>query len=130
MWKRATGHLWYLHLRIATTFSIFTCMMILNMFRLCRCSSTFFYFNYIVTFGILICFDIKEFEFEFEFWCFNATFSNISAISLRPVLVAEEARENHRPGQATGKLYHLRLRVECTIFVIYKAGREPTLYWW
>ena len=30
----------------------------------------------------------------------NATFSNISAISLRPVLVVEEARvlrENHRP---------------------------------
>ena len=26
----------------------------------------------------------------------------------------------------TGKLYHLRLRVECTFFVIYKAGREPT----
>jgi hypothetical protein len=31
-------------------------------------------------------------------------------------------------GQATGKLYHLRLRVECTLFVIYKAGREPTPY--
>jgi hypothetical protein len=29
-------------------------------------------------------------------------------------------------GQATGKRYHLRLRVECTLFVIYKAGREPT----
>jgi hypothetical protein len=28
-------------------------------------------------------------------------------------------------GQATGKLYHLRLRVECTLFVIYKSGREP-----
>jgi hypothetical protein len=27
-------------------------------------------------------------------------------------------------GQATGKLYHLRLRVECTLFVIYKDGRE------
>ena len=33
-------------------------------------------------------------------------------------------------GQATGKLYHLRLRVEGTIFVIYKAEREPTPYWW
>jgi hypothetical protein len=28
-------------------------------------------------------------------------------------------------GQATGKLYHLRLRVECTLFVIYKVGRDP-----
>ena len=33
-------------------------------------------------------------------------------------------------GQATGKLYHLRLWVECTLFVIYKAGHEPTPYWW
>ena len=50
---------------------------------------------------------------------FNATFSNISAISWRPVLVVEEAvmpEENHRPGKATGKLYHLQLRVECTLF--------------
>jgi hypothetical protein len=31
------------------------------------------------------------------FWCFNATFSNISAISWRPVLVVEVAGENHRP---------------------------------
>jgi hypothetical protein len=30
------------------------------------------------------------------FWCFNATFSNISAVSWRPVLVVEEARV---PGQ-------------------------------
>jgi len=60
---------------------------------------------------------------------FNATFSNISAISWRPVLVVEEAGENHH-GQATGKLYHLRLRVECTLFAIYKAGHEPTPYWW
>jgi hypothetical protein len=31
--------------------------------------------------------------------------------------------------QATDKLYHLRLRVERTLFVIYKDGREPTPYW-
>ena len=34
-----------------------------------------------------------------DFWCFNATFSNISAISWQPVLVVEEAGvpgENHR----------------------------------
>jgi len=28
---------------------------------------------------------------DFDFWCFNATFSNISTISWRPVLVVEEA---------------------------------------
>jgi hypothetical protein len=45
-----------------------------------------------------------------DFWCFNATFSNISAISWRPVLVVEEAEvpgENHNHGQATGKLYQV-----------------------
>jgi predicted secreted protein len=47
----------------------------------------------------------------------NATFSNIS---WRPVLVVEKKPEyperttDH--GQATGKLYHLRLRVECMLF--------------
>jgi len=37
---------------------------------------------------------------DLDFWCFNATFRNISAISWRPVLVVEEAGilgENHRP---------------------------------
>jgi hypothetical protein len=40
---------------------------------------------------------VEKVEFEFEFLVFNATFSNISAISWRPVLVVEEAGENHRP---------------------------------
>jgi hypothetical protein len=30
-------------------------------------------------------------DFDFDFWCFNATFSSISSISWRPVLVVEEA---------------------------------------
>jgi hypothetical protein len=53
-----------------------------------------------------------------DFLVFSATFSTISAISWRPVLVVEEAGvpgENHH-GQVTGKLYYLRLRVECTHF--------------
>jgi hypothetical protein len=63
------------------------------------------------------------------FIMFNATFSNISAISWRPVLVVEETgvlypERTTDHGQATGKLNHLRLRVECTLFVIYKAGHE------
>ena len=55
----------------------------------------------------------------FDFWCFNATFSNISAISWRPVLVVKETGvpgENHRPWASNCNLYHLRLRVECTLF--------------
>jgi hypothetical protein len=31
-------------------------------------------------------------------------------------------------GQATGKLYHLQLRVECTIFCNLQTEREPMLY--
>jgi hypothetical protein len=49
----------------------------------------------------------------------NTTFSNISAISWQPVLVVEEAGVPERTtdhGQETGKLHHLRLRVECTLF--------------
>jgi hypothetical protein len=37
--------------------------------------------------------------FIFYFWCFNATFNNISAISWRPVLVVEEAGENQTLGK-------------------------------
>jgi hypothetical protein len=47
----------------------------------------------------------------FDFWCFSATFSNISTILWRPVLVAEEAgvpRETiTHHGQATGTLLSL-----------------------
>ena len=53
------------------------------------------------------------------FLVFNTTFSNISAISWQPVLVVEEAEYPERTtdhGQAIGKLYHLQLQVECTLF--------------
>ena len=66
-----------------------------------------------------------------DFWCFNATFSSISAISWRPCLVVEEVGipgGTTDPGQATGKLYHLQLWVECILFIIYKDGRKPTPY--
>jgi hypothetical protein len=61
------------------------------------------------------------------FLVFNATFRNISAISWRPVLVVEEAGVSGEilHGQVTGKLYHLRLRVECTLFLFTKPGAIP-----
>jgi hypothetical protein len=52
------------------------------------------------------------------FIVFNATFSNISAISWRPGLVVEEARipgDTTDHGQATGKLYHWQLQVGRTL---------------
>ena len=55
----------------------------------------------------------------FDLLVFNATFNNIAAISWRSVLVVEEAGvsgENHQSRASTGKLYHLRLRVKCTLF--------------
>ena len=70
-------------------------------------------FKVFMTIDVFYCYIQKQ----IDFCCFNTTFSNISAISWRSVLVVEEAGvpgENHR--QATGKLYHLRLRVECTLF--------------
>jgi len=54
-----------------------------------------------------------------DFLALNATFSNISAISWRSVLVVEEAEYPERTtdhGQATDKFYHVRLRVERTFF--------------
>jgi hypothetical protein len=50
---------------------------------------------------------LNIFGTDFDFWCLNATFSNISAISWRPVLVVEEARvpgENHRPFNLQSRL--------------------------
>jgi hypothetical protein len=41
--------------------------------------------------------------------------------------VVEEAGVPIDQGQATGKPYHLLLRLH--LFVIYKTGREPTPYW-
>jgi hypothetical protein len=45
-----------------------------------------------------------------DFWCFNATFNNISAISWQPVLVVEEAgvpRENHHPWASTNNILNM-----------------------
>jgi len=58
---------------------------------ICICMGTRFVFVF-----CCICND----WFDFDLWCFNAAFSNISPISWRPVLVVEAAGvpgENHRP---------------------------------
>jgi hypothetical protein len=68
------------------------------------------------------------------FLVFYATFSNISAISWRPVLVVEEAGvpgENHRRTMGKQLVNFITCGCESSapFFVIYKAGREPTPYW-
>ena len=51
---------------------------------------------------------------------------SLFSLSWRPVLVVERTTDH---GQATGTRYHLRLRVECTLFCNLQFGREPTPYW-
>ena len=72
-------------------------------------------------FQLSITFSIFKISKKIDFWflVFNAIFINISTILSPPVLVVEETGDPERTtdhGQATGKLYHLRLRVECTLF--------------
>jgi hypothetical protein len=65
---------------------------------------------------------------------FNDTFSNISAISWRPVLVVEEAGVPGKKSPTMGKQLVNIITCGCEssapFFVIYKAGREPTPYWY
>jgi hypothetical protein len=63
------------------------------------------------------------------FIVFNATFSNIPAISWRPVLMAEEAGEPSTMGKQLVNFITHGCESSASFFVIYKAGREPMLYW-
>jgi hypothetical protein len=70
----------------------------------------------------------KELKWS-EAWCLTP----LSAISWRPVLVVEEARipgENHRPWARNWNFITCGCESSAPFFVIYKAGREPTPYWW
>ena len=51
----------------------------------------------------------------FYFWCFNSTFNNISAISWRPVLVVNEAGENHRPRASNCTLFSSPCQRQCEL---------------
>jgi hypothetical protein len=62
---------------------------------------------------------------------FNATFSNISAISWRPVLVVEEAGVPGEPptlGKQLVNFITCGCKSNAPFFVIYKGVREPTPY--
>ena len=56
--------------------------------------------------------DLPATRQNLNFLVFNATFSNIMATSFN----GGGSQSTRREPQATGKLYHLRLRVECTLF--------------
>jgi hypothetical protein len=62
---------------------------------------------------------------------FNATFSNISAISWQPVLEVEEAIVPGEPptmGKQLVNFITCGCESSAPLCVIYKAGREPTLH--
>jgi hypothetical protein len=68
----------------------------------------------------------------FDLWGFNATFSNISAISWQPVLEVEEAIVPGEPptmGKQLVNFITCGCESSAPLCVIYKAGREPTLHW-
>ena len=60
---------------------------------------------------------------------FNATFSNISAISWRPVLVVEEGGEPPTMGKQLVNFITCGCESSALVFIIYKAGCEPAPYW-
>ena len=73
---------------------VYVCHMFLMFFCVCICPCNSLEINKLQKIYIE-----NMIVWFFDFWCFNATFNNISAISWRPVLVVEEAGvpgENHR----------------------------------
>ena len=75
---------------------------------------------------------IKGDLIRFDFWCLTPLSTILQLYHSDQFQWWKKPEDQERTtdhGQAIGKLYHLRLRVKCTLFVIYKHGCEPTLYW-
>jgi hypothetical protein len=69
-----------------------------------------------------------------DFWCFNATFSNISAISWQATSFSSgRSRSTQREPPTMGMQLINFITCGCEssalFFVIYQAGREPMPYW-
>jgi hypothetical protein len=60
----------------------------------------------------------------------NEKMENRNKSSVEFILIALVINVNGKSSLSLNAgFYHLRLRVECTLFVIYKAVREPRPYW-
>ena len=126
---------WYLLVKLLAFFFIYDLLFVLSLNR--------YYIS-------IIC--LKLLWFSFDFFAINFLWINrsmfvdwlIDLLCLMPLSAIfqlyhgdqfywwkkpEYLERTTDHGQATGKLYHLKLLVKC-FFVIYKAGHEPTPYWW
>ena len=74
-------------------------------------------------------FDFCFFSFDFEFWCFNVTFSNISAIMAASFSGGISRREPLTMDKQLVSFITRGCESSAPFFVIYNAGREPTPYW-
>ena len=75
----------------------------------------------------------QKVEIIYVWLIFVATFSNISAISWRQVLAVEKARILREPPTMGKQLINFitcGCESSAPFFVIYKAGCDPTPYWW
>ena len=68
--------------------------------------------------------------FYLDFWCFNATFSNIMATSFSGGGSQSTRREPPTLGKQLVNFMTCSCESSASFFVIYKAGHEPTPYWW
>jgi hypothetical protein len=65
----------------------------------------------------------------FDFWCFNATFSNIMVTSFSGGRSQSTRREQPTMGKQLVNFTACGCESSAPFFVNYKGGREPTLYW-
>ena len=102
---------------------------ILELFRRCNIFYLSFYVPILVPFGPVVS------DWLIDFWCFNATFNNISATMyiMATSFSGGGSRSTRREPLTMGKQLIIFITCGCKpsapFFVIYKAGREPTPYW-
>jgi hypothetical protein len=65
----------------------------------------------------------------FDFWCFNATFSNIKATSFSGGRSRSTRREPPTMDKQMVNFITCGCESSAPFYVIYKAGREPMPYW-